>query len=210
MLIQCNNCKKEFKIPEEKVPDVPKFAVKCPACGIKISVNRSIPEMHTKDSISPSDDILSIEPEMYPPGSKVTFVFVDNKDIESGLKKYLDEKGYIVSSASNIKEAVAKLNLNRYDMVIFSYNKEALEIMKEIDRWPGNLRRQINVIAIGEGEKTFDPNIEFLLGVNSYISQIDLKEDNFYLLLDNAIKKHEEFLVPWKYIDTRKENSAES
>jgi hypothetical protein len=93
---------------------------------------------------------------------------------------------------------VAKLNLNRYDLIIFLDNGEGDKIRKEIGLWPGILRREVNVIVVGDRTKTFDPNIEFILGVNSFISKEDINkiED----VLEEAINRHTEFLTPWQYV----------
>ncbi len=198
VIISCNRCHKKFKIPDEKIPDVPKFSVKCPSCGEKILVNKEAPKIDDEN-----DQGLKIEPEMHPPGSIVAFVYLPDKDAYQNIKTYLKEKGYIVSSANNIEEAVAKLELNRYDLVIFADNQDGKKILEEIDKWPGNRRRNINVIAIGDKAKTFDPNIEFLLGVNSYISWEDL--DRVEEILDNSIKRHEDFLIPWKFVSNNDE-----
>ena len=197
MEIQCSNCNKKFKIPDEKIPNVSKFSVKCPVCGYKIRVERNLPTESKESSIDQALNLPSVEPEMHPPGSKVAFVFLKEKELFDKLKKILEELGYIISTASNTQEAVAKINLNRYNMIIISDAADTKMIFKEIELWPGNLRRYINVIALGNLAKTFDPNREFILGVNSYISTDDF--ENIDTLIKNAIKRHEDFLIPWKF-----------
>lgn len=193
MLITCGSCDKQFKIPEEKVPDVPKFFLKCPECGEKILVNREESQEKSQKLL----ESFTVEPEMHPPGSMVAFVYLRDKDLFEKIAACLKEKGYIVSSAKNIEEAVAKLGLNRYNLVIFEEGQGG-KLLEEIDKWPGNVRRNINVVAIGEKAKTFDPNIEFILGVNSYISMEDLNRLNE--ILDNVFKRYEDFLTPWKFV----------
>ena len=89
MLITCYNCNKKFKIPEDKIPsNVSKFAVKCPSCGEKIIVK--------KEKKVPKKVILQtqkkIEPEMFPPASKVAFLFVDNEKIVEVVKFFLEKR----------------------------------------------------------------------------------------------------------------------
>ncbi len=195
MLIVCDRCNKQFKIPDEKLPNVQKFAIKCPSCGEKIVVNRE------KDGVVPEekqDLYLNIEPEMYPPGEVVAFVYLCNDETYSNVGDVLRDKGYIISSAKNIDEAVAKLHINRYDMLFFEDNKEGDRIREIVAAWTGNVRREINVICLGDRSKTFDPNIEFILGVNSYISVQDI--DNIQNILEECIKRHKEFLTPWNYV----------
>jgi len=199
MEIQCSNCNKKFKIPDEKIPNVAKFIVKCPVCGFKIRVERNLYNESKENSIDRALNLPSVEPEMHPPGSKVAFVFLKEKDLFDKLEKILKELGYIISTASNTQEAVAKINLNRYNMIVISEVPDTKMIFKEIELWPGNLRRQINVIAMGSSAKTFDPNKEFILGVNSYISTDDF--ENIDDLIQNAIKRHEDFLIPWNFVN---------
>ena len=199
MEIQCSNCNKRFKIPDEKVPNVSKFSVKCPACGYKIRVERNLHTKSKKNSVDQALNLPSVEPEMHPPGSKVAFVFLKEKELFDKLEKILKELGYIISTASNTEEAVAKINLNRYNMIVISEVPDTKMIFKEIELWPGNLRRQINVIAMGSSAKTFDPNKEFILGVNSYISTDEF--ENIDDLIQNAIKRHEDFLTPWNFVN---------
>lgn len=198
MEIQCSNCNKKFKIPDEKIPNVSKFRVKCPGCGYKIQVERKLHTESKESSIDQALNLPSVEPEMHPPGSKVAFVFLEEKEFFDKLEKTLKESGYLVSSASSTQEAVAKINLNRYNMIIISDSPETKMIFKEIELWPGNLRRYINVIALGTSAKTFDPNREFILGVNSYISINDF--ENIDDLIQDAIKRHEDFLIPWNFV----------
>ncbi|MEA1949523.1 MAG: zinc-ribbon domain-containing protein [Thermodesulfobacteriota bacterium] len=45
MKVECSNCNKEYKIPDEKPPVGKKFAVQCPACKNRIVINlRSTPK----------------------------------------------------------------------------------------------------------------------------------------------------------------------
>ncbi len=197
MQIVCEHCHKKFILPDEKLPDVPRFGVKCPSCGEKIIVERS--KEDSSSSSSPSIVPKQIEPEMFPPGAKVAFIFVEDVSLGDKCEEILRHEGYEISRTQDPGEALARLLLNRYDLLMISDSKVGRELLKEVGKWPGRIRRQINVILLGKESSSFDPNIEFLLGINAYIStqESHQMED----LLKEAIARHREYLVPWRFVE---------
>ncbi len=199
MQIVCEKCNKKFVIPDEKLPDVPRFGVKCPSCGERIVVERN------KEGFSSSprkqDRIIpkQIEPEMFPPGAKVAFIFLKDVSLADRCEGILREEGYEISRTEDPAEALARLLLNRYDILVLADSKEGRLLLEEIGKWPGRYRREVNVILVGEEAPSLDANIEFLLGINVYISVKD--GSRIESLLKEAIARHREYLIPWRYVE---------
>ncbi len=199
MQISCKNCGKKFIIPDEKVPDVPRFGVKCPSCGNKIVVERGaakgeVVEEEKERRIVPKQ----VEPEMFPPGSIVAFLYLEDEMIGDKCEEVLKGEGYEISRTGDPGEALARLMLNRYDLVLLADSEDGRELLAEVGRWPGRNRREVNVIMLGERTSTFDPATEFIMAINSYISVDDI--ERIGEILKESIARHREYLVPWRYV----------
>ena len=71
-------------------------------------------------------------------------------------------------------------------------------MLKEIARWPGQVRREVNVILLGRKGSSFDPKQAFLQGVNVYLDQSDT--DNAEQYLDQARSEFEQLKEPWNMV----------
>ncbi len=196
MEILCSSCNKKFLIPEEKIPpNIKRFGVKCPHCKNKI-----IAEVDIKKSASvikkktKSTDFYTVAPDNFPPGAKTAFLYVFDEEWKYRTYEFLKRKGYYISEANKEEIGVQKLSINEYDFVLIEH-KDADSLLAEVSSWPGNERREVNVILLGDKAKSFDLMVAFLYGVNSYISieERDRIED----LLDEAIKRYKSFIDLW-------------
>jgi len=61
MKVECSNCKKEYKIPDEKLPVGKKFAVQCPACKNRIVIDLRSQPKH-KESLQQSQPVEKEKP----------------------------------------------------------------------------------------------------------------------------------------------------
>ncbi len=120
---------------------------------------------------------------------------VDDDDrIRSLLKEYLNEKHFVVSTASNSEEAKIKLNHFKFDLIVLDVmmpGQNGYELVKEIksDTCPpiilltakGEVENRIKGLELGADDylgKPFEPK-ELLLRINNIISKnikIDLEK----------------------------------
>ena len=121
---------------------------------------------------------------------------VDDDDrIRSLLKEYLNEKHFVVSTASNSEEAKIKLNHFKFDLIVLDVmmpGQNGYELVKEIksDTCPpiilltakGEVENRIKGLELGADDylgKPFEPK-ELLLRINNVISKnikIDLEKN---------------------------------
>lgn len=209
MQLTCEHCSKSFDLPEHKVPGGQKLRFACPACGEKNVVNlKQGSDNSNKDSkekkqspeVDSSKFEITIEPDMYPPGSEVAFIFVYDSVWEERAKQHWEAKGYYVSLAEDKNEAVQKIALNKYSIILIEDVPENKPLLQEIANWPGDKRREINCIIVGGHAESFDPQQAFINGVNSYIN-IE-QRDNIEELLNNCQENFRIFLEPWKLAET--------
>ena len=112
---------------------------------------------------------------------------VDDDDrIRSLLKEYLNEKHFVVSTASNSEEAKIKLNHFKFDLIVLDVmmpGQNGYELVKEIksDTCPpiilltakGEVENRIKGLELGADDylgKPFEPK-ELLLRINNVISK---------------------------------------
>ncbi|NJB66901.1 putative Zn finger-like uncharacterized protein [Desulfobaculum xiamenense] len=200
MQVTCSECHKTLNIADEKIPAGGRFSVKCPQCGQKIVVDAAAagasvpPPTHAApppypEPAQPILDLPTVEPDMFPPGSKVAFLYVADGAFHSAAEAWFGANGYHVSTSSDELEAIAKLRLNSYDIVLVEEGDAAKRLLSEISRWPGHKRRAINYVLLGTRAKSLDPNLAFQNGANFYMNTGD--RDKAGDLLDGAIRGYE-------------------
>lgn len=208
MHLGCEHCGKTFDLLREKVPQGQKFRFFCPNCGEKNVVDKqqehlnidSNPETFQEPGEGPE---LSIEPDKYPPGSQVAFVRVSDSVWQDRIQAYLEANGYYIEMSGDSAQAAKKLSLNSYSFVLIQDLPENKPLLQEIANWPGNTRREINCVLIGEKAKSFDPKQAFLRGVNSYLN-IE-KKDGIEDLLEKSREYFNSFIEPWRVARDRKQ-----
>lgn len=193
MEIKCSNCHKAFKVPEEKLPRAPRFTFKCPSCQEKTVVELEAGEK-ILDGVSGGED-KATEPDYFPPGASTALISVTDEDLEERVRSYLEGKGYYLTLAQDPDVAAAKARLNRYNLVFVQDEKRFAPLMNEVHSWVGNVRRETNVIMIGERAESFHQSKAFLLAVDFYLNRKDREKIEEYLLL--CIKEHEVMNELW-------------
>ena len=201
MRLSCEHCNKALDIPDEKLPDAPRFRIRCPHCQnktlVELEKKHSEDEKEFQEATSEVASGLSpVEPDIFPPGATVVFLHFEDAIWREKCRDFFQDKGFYVSTASNNEEAVQKLRLNFYDLICIEDREENITLLQEIAKWPGKQRARINFIMVGDKANSFDPNVSFVRGVDSYL---DLKDqDNAQELLNQAIEGFKIKNEPWK------------
>jgi len=193
MEIKCSNCRKAFNVPEEKLPRAPRFTFKCPSCQEKTVVELETGEKKP-DRATVAED-MATEPDYFPPGAFTALISVIDEDLEERVRSYLEGKGYYLTLAQDADVAAAKARLNRYNVVLVQDDERFYPLMNEVHSWVGNVRRETNVIMIGDGAESFHQSKAFLLAVDFYLNMKDREKIEEYLLL--CIKEHEVMNELW-------------
>lgn len=220
MIVKSPYVDKEFNIPDEKLPDAPRFAMKCPFTGKRIVFEKQgeeyavsagepvetaaepapKPAPEPEQPAKPQLDLPQVEPDIHPPGTKVAFLFLDGGWL-SAATEFFEGAGYAVSTAEDELEAIAKLRLNNYDVVVCDCCGRTDRLRDEIASWNGGKRRGVNYILVGEEGRSNDPQAIFVHGANSYLAASD--EGRAKDLLEGALTGYDLHYQLW---ETAKQN----
>ncbi|MFO7816433.1 MAG: zinc-ribbon domain-containing protein [Thermodesulfobacteriota bacterium] len=189
MEIQCANCKKTFNIPEEKLPRSSRFSFKCPACKEKSMIDLGSGQKGPAGKEAKQNEDLLAEPDYFPPGANTVLICTADEELEHRVKIFMEGKGYYTTIAADGQLASAKARLNRYDIVFVEEAGSFQPLLNEVHTWSGAVRRNTNVIMIGERVDSFNQTEAFLLAVDFYLNKRDKEKIEEYLLL--CLKEHE-------------------
>lgn len=189
MRFLCACGEKEINIPDEKVPQVPRFALKCPFCQKKLVVERAgdglrasfaeppaqapTPAPTPAAPEPPEPRLPAVEPDVFPPGSTVAFLELEDAAWRLAAEEVFAARGVHVSEAEETLAGVAKLRLNNYNIVVIQDNADCVSLLREINSWPGLRRRGVNVVMIGGAAPSMQPNFAFEKSVNFYLNLAD-------------------------------------
>ncbi|MEW5772074.1 MAG: hypothetical protein AB1916_00995 [Thermodesulfobacteriota bacterium] len=182
MRFLCACGEKEINIPDEKVPQVPKFALKCPFCQKKLVVERVGDSLRSSFAEQPAPPpppqaqepkLPAVEPDVFPPGSTSAFMELDDAAWRSAAEDIFKSKGIFYSEADETLVGVAKLRLNSYQVILIEDNEDCAPLLKEINSWPGLKRKGVNVVMVGGAAPSMQPSIAFEKSVNYYLNHAD-------------------------------------
>lgn len=201
MRLQCQDCGKQFNLPQDKIPETGHFAFTCPNCKKKNKVELNLGKDTSArtagrpQSESPAPPEARVEPDLFPPGSKAGFVYLQDEAWFGKVHDSLTAKGYYLSQPSSPQEAVQKLRLNVYDLVCIEDSPDAEGLLQEISLWPGRRRREVNCLLLGEYDRSFDPAVTFIRAVNCVLAKKDI--ESAHTLLEQADEQFEKCIEPW-------------
>lgn len=183
MEITCKACNSSFVLPDDRIPEAKKFKLNCPKCREPILVDQD------------SMDEKIVAPEHFPHDAVVAFVFVKNRDLAARIGEFLKGRGIFVSEARFVHEAVDKVRINYYNILILEEGEEARSILNVVRRWNGLRRREVNIVLVEAKCQSMHPNEAFMRGVNSVIGAGD--DERIENFLDLALGEFENHIEPW-------------
>jgi hypothetical protein len=183
MEITCRSCNSTFVLPEDRIPEARKFKLNCPKCREPILIDQD------------SMDEKVVAPEHFPHDAVVAFVFVKNRELAERIQAFLKGRGIFVSEARFIHEAVDKVRINYYNILILEESDETKSILGIVRKWNGLRRREVNIVLVEARCQSMHPNEAFMRGVNSVIGTGDSERiENF---LDLALGDYTNYVEPW-------------
>jgi len=214
MDIVCEKCQNTLKIPDEKVPKGKAFAINCPKCKNKISVNPAAepppPSAKTPSAPPPkasdgedgeSDNGPGGGFEYLEAGTKTAMLCESNTDFNAKLKSALENMGYKVLSPQEPREALKQLRFHDFDVVILdemfgTRNPDVNHVHKHLSQLPMISRRNIFVALITERFKTGDNMQTFNKSVNFILNLGDI--DRAQKILTRSINDNNSFYRVFK------------
>ena len=183
MEISCKSCNSTFEIPDDRIPETKKFKLSCPKCREPIIVD--------KDDLE--DKIVA--PEHFPHDATVAFLFVKNQELAGRIKEFLKTRGIYISEAGFIHEAVDKVRINYYNILILEDSEETKSILGIVRKWNGLRRREVNIVLVEARCQSMHPNEAFMRGVNAVVGVGDNEQVGHFLEL--ALGDYENYVEPW-------------
>jgi predicted Zn finger-like uncharacterized protein len=197
MDIRCASCGRDLRIPEDKLPAAPRFKVRCPQCSAEIAVDRAAPRPDIVPAQARQDrELPALEPEYFPPGARTVFLFLGAGPWLEAARAFFRDAGYCESTAASPGEAIQKLRLNSYDVLLIADTEENVAVLSDIAGWPGRRRREVNLGLVGAKAPSLDRRASFLCGVNAYLNASDAPRAAE--LLEGALRDYEEYCLPFR------------
>jgi len=210
MDITCGSCGAAFKIPDEKLPPNQVVIITCPKCKGKIKVDTRKPD---KDIASGETEELEQDSsplELFEEGTRLALVLNGDDGQINDISSVLKELKYKPIVAPSIQDAMGKLRLHHFDMVILSdgfdgQNLEGSPVTHYLNHLSMSVRRKIFLVLVSEKFDTMDNMMAFTLSANLVIKLADLSK--LRLILTKALPDHEKFYKI--FMDTLKEAGKE-
>jgi hypothetical protein len=183
MEVTCTYCSKKINVPDEKIPKGQTFSFNCPSCKNRITVSGGAGEsgeLSTPAGFSPRTDrpvamVCHPKPEKY--------------------KHLMEEMGYEVHTPAHHLEAVNSLRLSDYRLVLVTSEFEAIpqsegSLLEALQNMNMADRRNMFVIYVAPGLKSFDNMEAFALSVHEQVSSEDMESDSIKTRLERSIEEN--------------------
>ena len=219
MDITCSVCGTTLHVPDEKLPTNQVVTVTCPKCKGRIRVDtRDLdlkPAEPTKEDKAKEDFFSEYEDDTTPldffeEGVKLALV-LDTDDLHlSQITPALEELSYKVVQPLGLQEAMSKIRLHSFDIIILSdaFGEKGLEgnpIINYLNHLSMSVRRGIYLVLISNRFKTMDNMMAFAMSANLVVNPEDLP--NTRLILKKGASENEKFYKV--FMDTLKEAGKE-
>ncbi len=194
MDVVCNQCLGKFKIQDEKLPAGQVVFIACPRCKNRLTIDtRTQIQPGNNDTpkavpISKSSEIQSvikhereINFDFLVTGAKTALVCESDQAARSKLHSALHFLGYHVINPVNADEALNKMRIHVFDIVIVNElfdcdSPDDHPILDCVARMGMSLRRKIFVVLVTTKFRTIDKMAAFKKSVNLVVNLKDLDE----------------------------------
>lgn len=183
MDISCSHCKTSFVLPDDRIPESKKFRLNCPKCREPIIIDQ------TQDT----DKITA--PEHFPHDATVAFLYVTKRPLAERIAAFLKSRGIFVSEAGQPHEALDKVRINYYNILVLEESEASKSILSVVKKWNGLRRRDANIILVETKCRSMHSNEAFYRGVNSVISSED--NERIENILELAMDEYKSYSEPW-------------
>lgn len=195
MDVACDKCPARFKIPDEKIPKGQVFAVTCPKCQNKISIDaRTDAPPPPKETPAPAaepapakektlldevgSDAYDAEEKPFDfleEGTETALLCEPDQTARSKIRKALDNLGYNTTEPDSAREVLKQMRFHVFDMVVINElfdtsNPDLNNVLRYLDQLPMHTRRDIFVTLVTDRFRTNDNMAAFNKSVNLVIN----------------------------------------
>jgi len=217
MDVACEKCQAKFKIPDEKVPKGQVFAVACPKCKNKISIDTrsEAPRAAAKPAGAPAaksmaEDVSSSSYDaaekpfdFLEEGVETALLCEQDPDVRMRIKEAAESMGYHVREAKSPIDALKQMRFHDFDLVVVNEmfgtdNPDENGILKSLERLPMSTRRNIFVALVTERFRTQDNMELFNKSVNMIVNRDNI--DEFGKILKRSVAENSQFYRVFKEV----------
>jgi DNA-directed RNA polymerase subunit RPC12/RpoP len=210
MEIICEKCNARLNIPDEKIPSGQQATVSCPKCQNKLMLNargsriknetpavEEKAESHLEEIASDKDDWDDdASLDFFEEDAKLALVMGNGAQQIKKLGRTIDELGYRCVLAKNTRDAISKMRLHYFDLVVLSDGFDGIDlaqspILQHINNLSMSVRRRIFLALVAGEFKTMDHMMAFAMSANMVINGGDL--DRLTSIMQHAISDNEKF-----------------
>ena len=209
MEIICETCETVLYIPDETIPRNQQITIHCPKCKNKLTLDtlgldRESPvpgiDQQTEQESPGADTVTDSEGandnlKLYEEGVKLALVIKDDAQTTKKIKQAVDKLGYKFILVETPGEAIGKMRLYHFDLVILSdqpsVESEQSPILHYLNNLSMPVRRRMFLVLIETAFVTMDEMATFAMSANLIVNRKDL--DELTRLLKYAISDNEKF-----------------
>jgi predicted Zn finger-like uncharacterized protein len=216
MDVVCDKCQGKFKIPDEKVPKGQVFAVACPKCQNKISIDtrtdappappaaesKPAPGKTLLDEVGAGSYDADEKPfDFLEEGAKTALLCEQDADLRTKIKTALQNMGYGTTVPASARDVLKQMRFHVFDIVVLnerfdSPNPDANNVLRYLDQLPMFTRRHIFVTLLTDRFRTMDNMVAFNKSVNIVVNLKNI--DDFEKILRRGVTDYEAFYRVFK------------
>jgi len=201
MDVSCEHCRGRFKIPDEKIPKNQIFALSCPKCKKKITIDtrkeptvfpskpEAVKEKTLMDEVASGSYNASDRPfDFLEEGAETALICEPDASANGKIHTALENLGYQVTTPKNARDVLKKMRFHVYDLVVINETFDARDpdqnnILRHLERMNMSMRRDMFVVLISDRFRTMDNMTAFNKSVNLIINSTNIDE------IEKIIKK---------------------
>jgi predicted Zn finger-like uncharacterized protein len=189
MDIACDNCKARFKVPDEKIPRNQVFAITCPRCKSKFSV-----DPRGRGAASPQEDVLGAPDaaagtydaadrpfDFLEEGAETALLCEPDPAVREQLSAVLEKMGYYLTAPDNARAVLKQMRYHLFDVAVVNERFDTADpdrnnILRFLERQGMETRREMFVAMLTNRFRTMDNMMAFQRSVNLVVNMEHLND----------------------------------
>lgn len=206
--VQCPECRIEFIVPNEKIPQGKGLKILCPKCKNPLDIKESAPSGSMEEVVDtasespgtsffpdPASDYQG-DIDLVEEGVKTALLCCSDLKRAEKIARALQELDFWVVHAVRAAFALGKLHHNHYDLIVLDENFDAAKptenlVLHHVQLLPMHGRRQFFLCLLSETKPTLDAMLAFRTGVNMVLNTQDIEKAK--IIFARAMKDHKAF-----------------
>jgi CheY-like chemotaxis protein len=191
--IRCQNCNARLRLPNKEIPKDHRVQTHCPRCKAPLNLGDCEPDTMDPKGDGDGNSAAEASPAHSEPGSLKEGFSLDSSEEGGALalvlgsdlhqieavKQDVEGLGYRYVSAENPTEAIAKIRLHHFHLIILSDQFEDVDqgqsqVTRYLNYLSMSVRRRIFLALIGDAFRSMDHMMAFAMSANVVINQKDL------------------------------------